>query len=59
MVNDLLQWDLLFTDLLNLGKEWGMKEENNHTFFCFGGYKVFPFLWCVYRQDLPRLPHLV
>jgi len=31
MLNYLLQWELTFTEVLNLGKEEVMKEENKYS----------------------------
>lgn len=58
VLNDLLQWELPFTEVLNLGKGMVVKKENKYSSLYFGGYSVFPLSQHVYRQDLTRLPHL-
>lgn len=42
MLNSLLQWELTFTEVLNLGKEGVTKEENKHSSLYFGGCRFFP-----------------
>lgn len=42
MLNYLLQWELTFTEVLNLGKEGVMKEENKYSSLHFDGCRFFP-----------------
>lgn len=42
MLNSLLQWELTFTEVLNLGKEGVTEEENKHSSLYFGGCRFFP-----------------